>query len=451
MFWDSAARHVSEKQRAAPDAPAHLCCDVYQTASSARSGPTTSTGTVRAASAPAPPAGSSFGYSHDRGMSIQIHDPVLASQCVQQMSMRLVEVVAGQAGQQRDQSRTPRRPRSLDDAIPPGTWELPWSCLQVPNMNTIWYRVHSDSPSPQDGSLDVLHRFMSQAFTLPAIAGLEVYDFPWQDMKRQHWSALLEILLRLRSRIVQDPNRLRSAAEAWGRFLPHSDFHFPPSDSDVNVWFAALVQSANRHSQMVFTLSEEASVQIWHLAKALAAAKNVPKMSVNSQYICYWMRQDDSVMGIVLVLRRSYPSHNQTVFVAPFAHNTNSHDLASILVEAKVRPSWFGSDDLPTLGFYARLKFPTSNMRVPSNDHEGRVALNESLLSARKYGGYQSSRPVCACGWVYCRQTSHRKATSGGTYIDGVMSHFSDLTHGADGRWLIRSSQAVVSGAAAFW
>ena len=116
---------------------------------------------------------------------------------------------------------------------------------------------------------------MSQAFTLSAAAGLEVYDSPWQDMKRQHWSALLEILLRLRSRIVQDPNRLRSAAEAWGRFLPHSDFHYPPSDSDVNVWFAALVQSTNRQSQMVFTISEEANIQIWHLAKTLAAAKTV--------------------------------------------------------------------------------------------------------------------------------------------------------------------------------
>ena len=55
---------------------------------------------------------------------------------------------------------------------------------------------------------------------------------------------------------------------------------------------------------------------------------------------CYWLIRDGAVKGIVLILRRSYPSQNQAVFVAPFAHNTNAHDMASILTEAKIRPSW---------------------------------------------------------------------------------------------------------------
>ena len=401
---------------------------------------------------PPPPPGPALVTLSDGCMSIQIHDSVLASQCVQRMSERIVQAVSGQCVQQRDLSRTPRRSQpSLEDAPPPGTWELEWSCLQVPGMQTIWYRVQSDFPSPVEGSLDVMHRFMAEAFTLPTLAGLEIHEFPWGDLKQSHWNVLLEILSRLRAKIVKDPHRLRSAAEAWGQFLPHVDFRFPPDDSDVNIWFAALIQSANRHSQQDNVLSQEGSTQVWHLAKALAGAQNLPKMSVNSHYVCYWLVTESSVKGIVILLRHSYPCQSQTVFVAPFAHNTNSHDLASILAEAKIRPSWFGRDDLPSLGFYARLKFPVSNMRLPSNDSEGRAAMDQSLLVARKYGGYQSSRPVCACGWVYSRQTSHRKASSGGMYIDGVMSHFSDITHGADGRWLVRSSQAVVSGAAAFW
>ena len=192
-------------------------------------------------------------------------------------------------------------------------------------------------------------------------------------------------------------------------------------------------------------------MQVWHLAKALAAAGNVPVISPNGSQICYWLIRDGGVMGIVLILRISYPSQMQTIFVAPFAHNTNSHDMGSILTEQKVRPSFVEGDGLPSMGFYARLKFPISNVRVPTHDVEGRAAMEESLLAARKYGGYKSTRPVCDFGWAYSRQTFHRKVTAGGTYIDAAMSHFSDLTHGADGRWLIRSSQAIVSGAAAFW
>ena len=401
---------------------------------------------------PPPPPEPALITRSDGNVSLAIHDASMAERCLQIMTERVAQAVM------RDGSRTPRRPHVisappalpvLQDGSPPGTWELPWSCLQVPNMNTVWYRVHSDYPDPC--GLDLAHRFMPEAFTLPSISGLEVHDFPWKDPKQEHWYVLEQILMQIRPKLMRDSYRLRTAAEAWGNFLPHADFDFPPDDSAVNKWFAALVQAANRQSQMSVVLSQEASCQIWHLAKALAAAKNVSRLSASSSEICYWLIRDGAVKGIVLILRRSYPSQNQAVFVAPFAHNTNAHDMASILTEAKIRPSWTSNDDLPSMGFYARLKFPVANMRVPSNDREGRLALEESLLAARKFGGYNSSRPVCAFGWVYCRQSSHRKVAGGGMQIDRVTSHFADVTHGADNRWLIRSSQAILSGVASFW
>ena len=140
-------------------------------------------------------------------------------------------------------------------------------------------------------------------------------------------------------------------------------------------------------------------LQLWHLAKALAAALNVSRPSASSSEICYWLIRDGAANGLAPILRQSYPSQNQAVFVAPYAHITNAHDMASVLTEAKIRPSWTGNDDLPSMGFYARLKFHVSNMRLPSNDREGRLALEESLLAARKFGGYNSSSPVCAFGW----------------------------------------------------
>jgi len=292
---------------------------------------------------------------------------------------------------------------------------------------------------------------MPEAFTLPSITGLEVHDFPWKDLKQEHWNVLERILMQIRPKLMRDSCRLRTAAEAWGNILPHADFGLPPDESAINKWFAALVQAANHQSQMSVVPSQEANCQLWHLAKALAAAKNVSRPSASSSEICYWLIRDGAVKGIVLILRQSYPSQNQAVFVAPFAHNTNAHDMASILTEAKIRPSWTGNDDLPSMGFYARLKFPVANMRVPSNDREGRLALEESLLAARKFGGYNSTRPVCAFGWVYCRQSSHRKVAGGGMQIDRVTSRFADVTHGADNRWLIRSSQAILSGVACFW
>ncbi|CAE7337650.1 argB [Symbiodinium sp. CCMP2592] len=172
---------------------------------------------------PPPPPEPALVTLSDGNVSIQIHEAHMAERCLQLMTERVAQAVL------RDGSGTPRRSHviSTPPALPvlqassppgPGTWELPWSCLQVPNMDTFWYRLHSDCPAPCGDSLDLAHRFMPEAFTLPSISGLEVYDFPWKDPKQEHWYMLERIVMQIRPKLMRDSYRLRTAADAWGNF-----------------------------------------------------------------------------------------------------------------------------------------------------------------------------------------------------------------------------------------
>ena len=107
------------------------------------------------------------------------------------------------------------------------------------------------------------------------------------------------------------------------------------------------------------------------------------------------------------------------------------------------------------IGFFCRVKFPVSAIRAPALNGSQLYdlqSLEQSCLSARKYGGTESAtRPTCVLAWLYMRQLAHIKAAGGTGVYDSTFSHYFDLVRGADGRWLARSSQTAIVGPAVFW
>ena len=131
---------------------------------------------------------------------------------------------------------------------------------------------------------------------------------------------------------------------------------------------------------------------------------------------------------------------------------------ARILEERSVRPRYYDRGDdtwIPSLGFFCRLKFPSSAIRAPVLDGmqwSHLLVMEQTCLSARKYGGTETAtRPTCVLEWLYMRQHAHIKAAGGSGVYDSTFSQYFDLVRGADGRWLARSSRTVFVGPAVFW
>ena len=159
--------------------------------------------------------------------------------------------------------------------------------------------------------------------------------------------------------------------------------------------------------------------------------------------------------GVYVVLTAALPDGSQTISAVPLAHNTVPQDCSRILEERTIRPSYYDRGDdtwIPSVGFFCRLKFPSSAIRAPVLDGTQWSHLLDTCLSARKYGGTETAtRPTCVLAWLYMRQHAHIKAAGGSEVYDSTFSHYFDLVRGTDGRWLARSSRTVIVGPAVFW
>ena len=368
---------------------------------------------------------------------------------------------------------------SSDQYVLPDGPELPapsdqWVCIQPSSGSELWVKFLETSQVMDRP--DVQHLLWSQFYCVKTVAGLNLHGFNPTDVTKEgkkQWHDFERLLLHYRSAIMRDANRIKSAVEVDIPVLQAG-----PLDLQEK-WIASILAGADHHARFSwsdaygpFLMGPAVKAQVQSLARTLSSIPGLRpfgRMDLSTGKGSYWLfpgstdpdtgmtesGAHEAPLGVFLIMTTTLPDDAGTCFSVPFVHNTIPQDLASVVSQQVIRPSFFDRADrtwVPSTGFYGRLTWPKSAIRIPKLDGsqpEHLTSMRMSMLGARRFGGKEGDTRTCAAvGWTFVRQHTHCKAANAS---DQTFGHMWDLVHGQDGRWMFRSSRSILTATAVFW
>jgi len=275
------------------------------------------------------------------------------------------------------------------------------------------------------------------------------------SLKQIDWTAVYEMLLRIRRHVLRFSFRLTNALEE-GRIREFQQSYIPdPTYYTTSRGFTPSAQISSLSKYYVEFLQEDLAQQFPHFFTSAFRHTVQAGIQLLGESILLYVANSSLVetTGIIAdhkgrplaVVSKLTPNHLEmnrsfdSKYYYMFAHNTSALSAAHSISEGFIRPSASDPKDLawfPTNSFYAR----GQEISGPQITESQLIRL---LTTAQKYGGFGTSRPLTVVGTAVSRQP-HFRVTQGGVIADHAAAHFYDVVHGSDRRWAFRSHLCTI-------
>ena len=275
------------------------------------------------------------------------------------------------------------------------------------------------------------------------------------SLKRIDWTAVYEMLLRIRRPLLQFSFRLTNALEE-GRIREFQQSYIPdPAYYTTSRGFTPSAQISSLSRHYVEFLQEDLEHHFPHFFTSTFKLIVQAGIKLLGESLLLYIANSGLVetTGILAdhrgrplaVVSKLTPNHLEisssfdSKFYYMFAHNTSALSAAHSIAEGVIRPSASDPKDstwLPANSFYARGQEMSGSQITESQ-------LVRLLTTAQKYGGVGTSRPLTVVGAAVSRQR-HFRVSQRGVIADHAAAYFHDVVHGSDRRWAFRSHLCTI-------
>ena len=259
------------------------------------------------------------------------------------------------------------------------------------------------------------------------------------SLKQIDWTAVYEMLLRIRRHVLRFSFRLTNALEE-GRIREFQPPYIPdPTYYTTSRGFTPSAQISSLSRHFVEFLQEDLAQQFPHFCTSAFRHTVQAGIQLLGESILLYVANSSLVetTGIIADLEMSRSFDSKYYYM--FAHNTSALSAAHSITEGFIRPSASDPKDsarFPTNSFYAR----GQEISGPQITESQLIRL---LTTAQKYGGVGTSRPLTVVGTAVSRQP-HFRVTQGRVIADHAAAHFYDVVHGSDRRWAFWSHVCTI-------